>query len=166
MPSDIDRVLAEIDKNELVELALNLGNIDSPPGQEKEVANVGQVSRTAGYWLERHKERREMCNTRREITALRSLQKLYIEISGGEFIITSEDFSAARMPLQQICFNFFEAKKLRSFVTAHIKECEPERPKESGGVAKLSPRGAGRGEYSRGYSARLYPLRRGPSIGD
>lgn len=47
MTSDIDRVLAEIDRNELVDLALTLGNIDSPPGQEKEVAEHVEA------WLQR-----------------------------------------------------------------------------------------------------------------
>ena len=38
MDTDIDRVLSQIDRKELSELALALGNIDSPPGQEKGVA--------------------------------------------------------------------------------------------------------------------------------
>ncbi len=39
MASQIDSVLAGIDKKELTELALALGNIDSPTGQEKGVAD-------------------------------------------------------------------------------------------------------------------------------
>ncbi len=37
MLSNVDLVLSQIDREELVNLALALGNIDSPPGQEKEV---------------------------------------------------------------------------------------------------------------------------------
>jgi acetylornithine deacetylase/succinyl-diaminopimelate desuccinylase-like protein len=37
--TDIDRALAEIDREELIALALELGNIDSPPGQEKPVSD-------------------------------------------------------------------------------------------------------------------------------
>ena len=38
MVSDIDLVLEHIDREELTDLALALGKIDSPSGQEKEVA--------------------------------------------------------------------------------------------------------------------------------
>lgn len=38
MPTDIKRVLGQIDKEELANLAISLGNIYSPPGCEKEVA--------------------------------------------------------------------------------------------------------------------------------
>lgn len=37
MVTGIDRVLAQIDKEELADLAITLGNIDSPPGCEKQV---------------------------------------------------------------------------------------------------------------------------------
>ena len=47
MVTDIDRILAEIDRDELVDLVLALGNIDSPPGQEKEVAEFVES------WLQR-----------------------------------------------------------------------------------------------------------------
>jgi acetylornithine deacetylase/succinyl-diaminopimelate desuccinylase-like protein len=39
LDADIDKALAEIDREELVELALELGNIDSPPGCEKPVSD-------------------------------------------------------------------------------------------------------------------------------
>ncbi len=39
MVSDNDRVLAHIDREELANLALDLSNIDSPPGREKEVGD-------------------------------------------------------------------------------------------------------------------------------
>jgi acetylornithine deacetylase/succinyl-diaminopimelate desuccinylase-like protein len=38
MPTDIKHVLGQIDKEELVRLAISLGNIYSPPGCEREVA--------------------------------------------------------------------------------------------------------------------------------
>ena len=47
MASDIDRVLANIDKEELANLALDLSNIDSPPGKEKEVGEFIEA------WLQR-----------------------------------------------------------------------------------------------------------------
>lgn len=37
--TDVERVLAQIDTEELVDLALELGNIDSPPGGEKPVSD-------------------------------------------------------------------------------------------------------------------------------
>lgn len=37
MVTDVDRVLAQIDKEELADLAITVGNIDSPPGQERQM---------------------------------------------------------------------------------------------------------------------------------
>ncbi|MDP2931954.1 MAG: M20/M25/M40 family metallo-hydrolase [Chloroflexota bacterium] len=47
MPTDIERVLEQIDKEELANLAISLGDIYSPPGQEKPVAEFVQT------WLQR-----------------------------------------------------------------------------------------------------------------
>ena len=48
--SVVNRVLGEIDRDELVELSLELANIDSPPGQEQEVSDrVHEWLRTNGF---------------------------------------------------------------------------------------------------------------------
>jgi len=46
MTSDIDRVLANIDREELANLALDLSNIDSPSGKEKEVGKFVEENDT------------------------------------------------------------------------------------------------------------------------
>ena len=48
LPTNLSRILEGIQREELVQLALDLGNINSPPGKEGEVANYVED------WLKRH----------------------------------------------------------------------------------------------------------------
>lgn len=75
------------------------------------------------------------------IRGYRSLQKLYIDIKSHEFILTREDESVAKMPLQTIPINMEEAEGLCKFISKHLQELEykPSKPSKDTGYSS-SPR--------------------------